>query len=133
MPGDNFTTVGAGLVANPTAIKLASFGAASENGTLVVRWATSLELRTYGFRLYRSATGRLADAVLVTPGLIAATGSSSQGASYRWTDYSAAAGVRYSYWLEEIELSGTSTVYGPAHAARPAGATLQLFLPVAAR
>jgi hypothetical protein len=80
----------------------------------VVRWVTGAELNTWGFELYRSATGSRADAVKVTTSAILARGSASGGAEYSWSDTGAEAGVRYSYWLAERETGGTVNEYGPA-------------------
>ena len=55
-----------------------------------------------------------------------------QGASYSWSDTSAEAGVRYSYWLEEVEVGGATNEYGPASATRaPAADGYRVFLPLA--
>jgi hypothetical protein len=104
----------------PTAAVLHSFSATPEEGGVVLRWATSLERETLGFRIYRSATGRREGAERVTPQLIPSQGLGGAGASYRWVDAQALAGVRYSYWLEEIELGGATREQGPALTALPA-------------
>jgi uncharacterized repeat protein (TIGR01451 family)/fimbrial isopeptide formation D2 family protein len=114
---------------NPTAIALVSFTATPEGDTIVVRWVTSAELNTWGFHLYRSADGRREHAVRVTPQLILGTGR-GQGASYVWTDTTAEAGVSYTYWLHEVEVSGATNEYGPASAARgPAADGYRVFIP----
>ncbi|MDW8145714.1 MAG: hypothetical protein RMJ48_05365 [Roseiflexaceae bacterium] len=100
----------------PTAIALAYFTAAWEGGTLTVRWATVLELNTAGFRLLRSATGRIDDAIVVTPALIRARGSPGGGATYEWRDPTAQPDASYTYWLEEVETTGRVNRYGPATA-----------------
>ncbi len=35
------------------------------------------------------------------------------GAAYTYVDTSAAAGVSYNYWLEEVELDGSANLHGP--------------------
>jgi large repetitive protein len=101
---------------SPTAVVLVSFTATHTEGGVMVRWETSAELDTWGFQLYRSTTGNRADAVLVTPEQIAATGR-GQGASYEWMDTTAEVGVTYSYWLVETELGGATHAYGPVRTA----------------
>jgi uncharacterized repeat protein (TIGR01451 family) len=119
---------------NPTAIALASFTAVRSGSQVVVRWTTTAELNTLGFELYRSANGRRADAVRVTPALIAGRGRGQGGASYSWIDTSAADGATYTYWLIEIEVSGTTNEYGPTTAeARTSGAAKLVYLPVIVR
>jgi hypothetical protein len=130
VPGDNDQTLFAGLTQVPTAITVASFSATHEGGAMVIRWTTGRELNTFGFQLYRSTTGRRADAVPITATPILALGRAGSGADYRWVDGSAKPGVSYSYWLAEIELNGTATEYGPAHASSPASTAFTLYLPL---
>jgi hypothetical protein len=133
-PGQNNPTLYAGIVViNPTAITLASFTATSEGGTIVVRWVTTAEHNTWGFHLYRSNDGVRAHAVRVTPDLVLGQGR-GRGASYSWTDTTVEAGVRYTYWLQEVETDGTTNEYGPANAtASPSTSGYRLFLPIALR
>jgi uncharacterized repeat protein (TIGR01451 family) len=130
-PNNNIGSVTTPL--NPTAIRLVSFTATPEGAAIVVRWETSAELNTWGFELYRSADGRREHAERVTPQLILGSGR-AQGAAYSWTDTTAEVGVRYSYWLREVEVSGASNEYGPASAARgPAAGSYRLFAPLVRR
>jgi hypothetical protein len=118
----------------PTAIVLEYFTAGWEGGTLTVRWATVMELDTAGFRLLRSATGRIDDAVSVTPTLIRARGSPGSGAAYEWRDPTAQPGASYTYWLEEIETTGRVNRYGPATARVQATSPLyRVMIPVIVR
>jgi hypothetical protein len=50
MPGQNNPTINAGMVVNPTAIALASFTATRDGDQVVVRWMTTAEINTCGFR-----------------------------------------------------------------------------------
>jgi uncharacterized repeat protein (TIGR01451 family) len=119
---------------NPTAITLANFTATRAGAQVVVRWVTTAEINTWGFQLYRSADGKHASAVCVTPQLIPGQGRGQGGASYSWTDTGAAAGVTYTYWLVETEIGGTTNEYGPATASvRPAEMSYRLFMPLAVR
>ena len=104
------------IAAGSTAIDLVSFAATAQSSAVTVRWQTSAEINTFGFRLYRSTDGTRANAVLVTPELIPAQGRGQGGATYTWTDSTAQAGQRYSYWLQEVETSGATNEYGPATA-----------------
>lgn len=118
--GANNHTYDFGFVAAPTAITLDSFQATTAGGGVVVSWSTSLELDTWGFHLYRSATGRLADAVRVTDPLVLAKGRGNAGASYSFSDPTATEGP-YTYWLEEQTTAGARTVYGPVTTDQLAG------------
>ncbi len=98
----------------PTAIALDAFTAIGDPSSVTIAWRTALELNTLGFNLWRSAGDR-ADGVKLNAALIAARNTA--GASYAFEDAAPISGARY--WLEEIELSGARTEYGPISVAQP--------------
>ena len=130
--GANNHTYDFGFVAQPTAITLDSFAARLTGGGAVVSWSTSLELDTWGFHLYRSATGSLDDAERVTDRLILAKGRGSAGASYSFVDPTATAGP-YTYWLEEHTTGGARAFYGPAQTGLAADGGFKAYLPQVVR
>jgi hypothetical protein len=101
------------IIPEPTAIKLDTFTARRLGDTVELRWRTSLELDVWGFNLYRSSTGRWADAVRVNDRPLASQGRGSGGASYAAVDVVGAGVGPYFYWLEEVPLSGPGVLYGP--------------------
>ncbi|WP_322820396.1 hypothetical protein [Chloroflexus sp.] len=116
----------------PTAIVLTEFRlVASGNGWDIV-WTTGAEINTRGFLIYRSTAGR-DKAQLLTPIPIPARGSTTSGASYRFSDTTALAGVDYSYWLVEIELDGTATEYGPLQSRGTISQQHRYFIPLIGR
>lgn len=121
---------------NPTAMGLARFDAQADDAGVIVRWATTFERDTLGFNVYRDAHLSGADAVRLTAAVIPAR--SSDGATYAFVDAAGAAGDVY--WLEEIDVAGRATRYGPI-AAQPCalctrpqdtGAVMRVYLPLAA-
>jgi uncharacterized repeat protein (TIGR01451 family)/fimbrial isopeptide formation D2 family protein len=112
------TDTGSNEVVNPlppTAIQLASFTAKRVDTTTVqIDWVTQSERNTFGFRLLRSTTPNVADAVYIISldDMIKARGGSALTA-YQFTDTSAP-GDRLYYWLEETEKEGALILYGPA-------------------
>jgi hypothetical protein len=110
-------------------VRLQSFTAERIDGGVEISWVTGAETDTWGFRLLRSATANRSDATVVTPQVIPSQGRGGGGATYAWLDASAIAGTTYSYWLQEIELNGTTIEYGPAAAIRPAATRHRLYLP----
>jgi uncharacterized repeat protein (TIGR01451 family) len=125
------TQVSTKITPAPNAVTLASFVARAQGGHALVRWQTAWEQDNYGFRVYRSATPSRAGATAVSQ-LIAGQGrGSSAGTAYSFIDRSASAGPGY-YWLEAIDLDGTSQWYGPA-GIEPQALDSTVFLPVVRR
>jgi uncharacterized repeat protein (TIGR01451 family) len=127
-PNDPTTVI---IPPGQTAISLASFTATRRASGVVVNWVTTAEINTWGFHLYRSADGSRSGAVRVTAAIIPGQGRGQGGAAYSWLDVDAQPGVTYSYWLQEVELNGTTTEYGPATAGSAPAAQHSIFLPIA--
>jgi hypothetical protein len=95
-----------------------------------VRWETAAEMNTWGFYLYRSSDGTRANAIRVTPSVMLGKGHNLGGGTYAWTDTDVVPGQRYTYWLQEIELNGTTNEYGPTASRSTASIEHQVFLPL---
>ncbi len=96
--------------AQPLAVQLQSFTAASRSGGMALSWDTVSEVDTLGFRVYRSlsATGPWEQ---VGPALIpSAAPGSGDGNSYVWTDASAVGGTTYFYELVEVTTDGSTSL-----------------------
>jgi hypothetical protein len=114
----------------PTAIVLEDFSAdVNTDGSVALNWATSAEVNTAGFNVYRSAdaTWDAATATQLNTALIASQSANGSGASYSLTD-APTGGTRH-YYLEEVDLNGVTHVYGPATAdtQAPTSAALTTF------
>jgi len=100
-------------VPQPTAVELLSFDAQGQPEAVLVEWQTAVEIDNYGFSLRRGTSDFYADAQEIA--FIPAAGhGTSGGAVYSFVDRSLQAGVRYVYWLVDIDTEGRSTVHGPA-------------------
>ncbi len=113
----------------PTAVHLTQFTTTMNDQGISVRWATNIELDTRSFYVYRSPDANRANAVRVSPEILA-QGSSTSGATYVWLDNSVTSGQTYSYWLQEVELDSSINWYGPATRTFDPEATERLFLPI---
>lgn len=105
----------------PSAVVLSDFTAESNSESILLSWETVSETDTLGFNLYRAPVGTPeSEKVLVNQELIpsAVAPGSLEGAKYEFEDQLAEPGVTYLYWLEEVELDGGSTLYGPVTAER---------------
>jgi hypothetical protein len=118
---------------DPTGVSLASFTASLETATSVIlRWETLTEVDTVGFHLYRARVGD-AVPVRINGSLIASRTppGSLSGAAYEFADDRVEAGVTYDYWLEEVDVYGQGTRYGPVQLRVPvvSGPEYRIFLP----
>jgi uncharacterized repeat protein (TIGR01451 family) len=119
-PSNNSSTWNETVTA-PTGITLHSFSAHSgtdKNGAsrVILTWKTGSEAHNLGFNLYREQDG---SRVRVNSSVIAGSALLMKGAlpkhagrSYAWIDSSAGA-ASASFWLEDIDVNGTSTIHGP--------------------
>ncbi|MCB9153155.1 MAG: hypothetical protein H6649_03740 [Caldilineae bacterium] len=95
----------------PLAVTLASFGATTEGQEVLVSWETVSELDNAGFNLYRSESDTGPEVLLAF--VPAQSPGSSQGHVYTYRDGDVEPGLTYWYWLEDISLSGVTTLHGP--------------------
>jgi hypothetical protein len=105
----------------PTSVTLRSLSArqgSDKNGAnrVMLMWKTGGEAHNLGFNVYREQSG---NRVRMNPSMIAGSALLMSGAlpkhagrSYAWIDPSAGV-TGASYWLEDIDLNGTSTMHGP--------------------
>ncbi|HJQ68022.1 MAG TPA: C25 family cysteine peptidase [Blastocatellia bacterium] len=115
----------------PTDVHLMSFTADesegltnSPGGGVLLRWQTGYEVANLGFNIYRDEGGKR---TRVTPGLVAGSAlfvgartALGAGRSYAWVD-TQAPGDGGQYWLEEVDVNGTSRWHGPVFAGRSHG------------
>ena len=105
----NFTTtdLSCELLTHAT---LESFAAFEERGSVVIRWSTSSETGTLGFRVLREQAGEwvpIHDGLL--PGLLA----SPQGGIYDLRDDGAQPGQPQQYLVVEVDIQGIESEHGP--------------------
>jgi hypothetical protein len=95
-----------------TAVDLLYFQGVYRNGQVDLTWETAIEYDNFGFRLLRSETGDLADAVEIAS--VPGKGYGTQnGAVYDYTDNAVASKRVYTYWLIDVDLNGIETTHQP--------------------
>jgi hypothetical protein len=104
-----------GDACEPTLIELSSFKANPKSGRVILDWSTAAEIDNAGFNLYRSESAE-GNYIKINNLLIAAKGAPNQSASYEFIDTSVQNRKTYYYKLEDIDLSGRSTMHGPVSA-----------------
>jgi hypothetical protein len=117
----------------PTAVTLASFSATAAPGKILLDWETAVELDNAGFNLYRSDSPD-GEYIRLNAELIPSQAPGSlQGAVYRWEDDEVEPGRTYHYKLEDVDIHGVSTLYGPVSATLAARVTYSIYLPLVTR
>jgi len=96
----------------PTPVELIDFTARYVPEVVILEWETIWEVRTYGFKLYRSETAHLSDAAPIAF-IFAAGHGGSGGAQYGYKDLSVGHGKTYYYWLGDVDFDGGETYHGP--------------------
>jgi hypothetical protein len=117
-------TVNFTVTNTPLAATMASFAATAAGDRVLVSWETVSEIDSAGFNLYR-ATAEAGPRELLAFVPSAAPGS-GQGAAYSYSDAAVAAGQTAWYWLEAVDLAGTSAWHGPVSATVLAPTAVQL-------
>jgi hypothetical protein len=98
-----------------TAVDLIDFSATAYDKGVLLEWRTGFEADNLGFHVYRDEGGKRS---LVNSQLIAGSALTTgihtglkSGEAYAWWDHTQDKDV--SYWLEDVDLNGTSTWHGP--------------------
>jgi hypothetical protein len=100
----------------PLGVTLASFEATAQAGHVLVTWETVSELETAGFNLYRTGTADPPAAANLLATVPSQGPGSAQGFFYSYQDNAVTPGETYWYWLEDVDLSGVTTLHGPVSA-----------------
>ncbi len=115
------------VAGRPLAVNLVSYTARADSDRVKVTWETAAGFGNAGFNLYRS-TDPAGPQTLLAHVPSQAPGS-TQGFAYSYEDLAVQAGQTYYYWLEDVSLSGATTLHGPVSAAvqGPTAVTLLSF------
>jgi len=104
----------------PTAVTMADILAEFDgSGAVILTWVTTAEFDNWGFNVYRATVDDPAQAVRMNDSLIPGRGQSVSGATYRFIDRDVQPGQTYWYWVEDVDLNGTTTWHGPVEVVVP--------------
>ena len=105
----------------PTDVKLMEFSAVRYGKGVVLQWRSGFEAHNLGYNIYREENGAR---TLITPSLVAGSAlmigqraNLTAGYSYAWfdsLDVDRRENRAVRYWLEDVDLSGVSSLHGPA-------------------
>jgi len=98
----------------PTAVDLNWFEVVRERRTFIkIGWETASEMDIAGFNLYRSNNPDKMKRLLTKQMISAQNLGAMSGALYTFRDQKARPGKTYYYWLEAINLDGSTELFGP--------------------
>ena len=104
-------------VFSPTAVKVNSFSAIPSEGGNLIKLQTGREVNNLGFNIYREQDGqrvKLNSSLLAGSALMGGAGTTfTAGHTRTWQDDLPGGSGSVAYWVEEIDLRGASTWYGP--------------------
>jgi hypothetical protein len=95
-------------------VTLASFTAQGGADRIAVAWETVSEQDNAGFNLYRSDSAAGPQTLLAF--MPSQAPGAGQGFAYSYEDLVVQPGQTYWYWLEDVSLSGVTTLHGPVSA-----------------
>jgi len=104
------------IVLGPTLpVELSSFtGTMTAEYFVQLNWTSQSETSLLGYRVLRGETADVNSAVSITPTLVTATNTSTTQ-NYSITDTEVENNTTYSYWLESVNMDGTSEFHGPVN------------------
>jgi hypothetical protein len=98
---------------NPLPVVLSSFAAIqTSNNFAQINWTTQSETNLLGYNLYRNTENTNSGSQKINSQMIYAE-NSSIGSNYSYTDETVEYEQPYYYWLESVELSGNTELFGP--------------------
>lgn len=113
-------------------VELVSFVATPSNRGVLLTWETASESDNLGFNLYRSPeSSEASPREKLNADLIPGAGTTQEPQRYSFLDERVEAGRTYAYWLEQVDVGGNATLYGPVVASVPAATPHLLTLEVA--
>lgn len=99
----------------PLPVTLSSFMANYSNNISTLSWTTQTETNNLGWNIYRGENEDISDGFLINNDLIPGAGTTSQSTDYTFADESdLVPGATYFYWIESVDNSGTTDLFGPA-------------------
>ncbi|MBC8527086.1 MAG: T9SS type A sorting domain-containing protein [Candidatus Cloacimonetes bacterium] len=116
-PDNKYDPVSASDIDDSTLpVELSSFNAIfnSANDNIKLNWDTATETNVIGFNIYRSEINDLTRAGRhINYSLLDAAGTTTEPQSYAYNDVVADVYTTHYYWLEVVDLGGTSSLHGP--------------------
>jgi hypothetical protein len=112
------------LLSVQASVGLLYFRAVAGTNNITLEWETAQEIDNLGFNLYRGLSDDFDEAHKLNSSMIPSASGGATGAFYQWPDNNVQIGTQYTYWLEDVDLSGNPTLHDPVTTAATGGSTL---------
>lgn len=107
----------------PLAVVMESFEAQCRPTDILAAWATASETDVLGFNLWRGTTEAAPDTQINSDLIPSQSPGGGQGAIYEFADTTVQNGNTYYYWLDAVDMNGTTTRFGPVSSEFPCAPT----------
>ena len=99
---------------SPLPVSLSSFTTTYGNGSPIINWVTQSETNNLGWNIYRSVSQNTGQMIQINFDLIPGAGTTTEPTSYIFQDeYEVIKGNTYWYFLESVDDTGETSLYGP--------------------
>jgi len=85
-------------------VKLSSFSAVTDNGTVILKWCTETEVNNVAFLIYRCEEK---DGAYTKIASVGGAGNSAMPNDYQLLDKEVETGLTYFYYIEDIDIAGS--------------------------
>lgn len=93
-------------------VQLSSFTASMhQGGSVMLRWVTQTETNLLGYRVFRATSSAIGNALMLDA-FVQGT-NTSQAQTYIFVDREVFEPGTYYYWLQSLDMDGSSAYYGP--------------------
>ncbi len=107
---------------NPLPVTLSSFTASFVDDTPTLYWTTQSETNNNGWNVYRSISQNIGQAMPLNVDLVPGQGTTSEPTNYQFYDnHGVEENTTYWYWIESIDFSGETELFGPISLLIPLG------------
>ena len=101
----------------PTFVEMFSMEAFQTKNAVTITWETSMESNNLGFHVYRETLGgekeKLNNSIITGSAFFDGAVEEETQRSYRFVDRKAKDVAYPTYWIEDVDLDGTTTMHGP--------------------
>ncbi len=120
----SFSDWTAGAASQPTAVRLEAMQASRYDNGALIEWQTGFEADNLGFNVYREISGRrelVNTELLAGSALVTGRAALLAGRRYALWDGGGNQDSEISYYIEDIDLNGKTTLHGPVKPQRAGG------------